>query len=166
MKKLWIFGCSISDSNQPKSRLDYVKWKGYEIKSWSELLSDKLDFQLENYAVSGGSNLTIMEEFSKNCNKFKSGDIVIINWTEITRFRMAFNNEWLNILNQFINHPHLEDKRNFLELNGVDIQTIVDITNNRESELFYLELDNWYNLIYTYCNAIGVKLIFWGVKFQ
>lgn len=161
--KLWVFGCSMSNKNQPKDRLDYVNWKGYVIKTWSELLSEKLNFELRNYGISGASNITIMHEFSKYSNEMHENDIVIINWTEITRFRVASKDKWLNVLVQHINHPDLKDELKVLNDNDISQQTIMDITNNRNNDLYLDELDSWYNLIKVFCNKSKIKLFFWGL---
>ena len=135
MNNLWIFGCSISDDTQPADRDDYVKWKGYLIKTWSEILSKKIGYNLKNYAKSGTSNLDILESFSKHCVDIQNDDIVILNWTELNRFRIA-DKKWHNILAYHLTHSDLSDElKSFNEMN-ISTNTITEIIFNRENPLY------------------------------
>lgn len=162
MNNLWVFGCSISDNNQPSQRPDYVKWKGYVIKTWSELLSEKINYNLKNYAVSGSSNLDIMESFSKFCTKISSNDIVILNWTELSRFRVA-NEKWHSVMSYHISHEEMADELKKLNNIGISTDTIKEIVFNRENHLYEMELQNWSNFISDYCKLKKIKVLFWGL---
>jgi hypothetical protein len=165
MNKLWIFGCSISDERQPKDREDYVKWKGYQIDTWSEILSRDINYKLENHAISGTNNPQIMENFSKCSNQIKENDIVIINWTETSRFRVA-GDKWYNVLFQHIDHPDLiQELKNLNDL-GMSTQTIKDTILNRTNHLFVDEVNNHYTLINEFCEMRKCKLFFWGMNIQ
>lgn len=162
MNNLWIFGCSISDNTQPSQRRDYVKWKGYVIKTWSELLSEKIGYNLKNHAVSGSSNLNIMESFSKFCTNISGNDVVILNWTELSRFRVA-DKTWHHVLPAHISHEEMADELKKINNIGISTDTIKEIIFNRDHHLYQIEIENWTNLINDYCKLKKIKVIFWGL---
>jgi len=161
MNNLWIFGCSYSDVSQTKDNLEYVKWKGYITKHWSEILADKLGFKLNNLGYRGASNLHIFESFCKVCHKIENNDIVIINWTDTSRFRVA-DDRWYRVLSHHISDIKLKEEKKRIRRYCISEITIKEMVINRSNKLYEEELDNWYNLINSYCNSIDALLLSWG----
>ena len=104
MKTLITFGCSYTvdfENNQIPNYIQYKKYRnGSWPKSWPTLLSNKLNYNLKNYGIGGSSNDTIFDTFIKNLNELKKGDIVIVGWTFLFRFKWLneITNNWEDIL--------------------------------------------------------------------
>ena len=97
MNKLYTFGCSYTEgfSEFFKSPM-YLKYKefngGVFPKSWPDILAEKLKFDLVNYGEGAAGNQQIFNIFSKKCRELQKGDIVIIEWSFIERYRLALDN--------------------------------------------------------------------------
>ncbi len=102
MNNLWIFGDSFSSTCFPHERSDNMKnylntIDSVDIKSWSELLSEKLNYDLKNFAKGGNSNYQIFQDFCDQSHLIKENDIVVIGWGLIQKFRISQNNKFINI---------------------------------------------------------------------
>lgn len=164
MNKLWIFGDNNSAvfGKTKERRFKYYKeYRGGTFpKSWSELLSKELGLELKNMAVLGQSNYDIFDMFCKCIEQIKKDDIVIIGWGYVQRFRLVdeTTNSFVTIrTNQFkeddINKPAL--------LNGIDLNTINVLLNNRANSEWINEVSNWENIINLLSKLIGFKLVYW-----
>ena len=93
MPKLWIFGDSFSETNEGrflvKWRTDYINWKKYVPKVFSDFLSAKLGMPSRNLGIGGADNYTIMDSIIDSLNKIDREDIIIIGWSSTIRFRVA-----------------------------------------------------------------------------
>jgi len=93
MNKLWIFGDNASAifGKTKERRFKYYKEyrNGIFPKTWSELLSKELGYDLRNMAVSGQSNYDIFDMFCKCIDQIQKDDIVIIGWGYVQRFRLV-----------------------------------------------------------------------------
>ena len=127
MNKLWIFGDNASAifGKTKERRFKYYKEyrNGIFPKTWSELLSKELGYDLRNMAVSGQSNYDIFDMFCKCIDQIQKDDIVIIGWGYIERFRLVdeATNQFITIrpnqlIPEWINNP--------LFLNGININVI------------------------------------------
>lgn len=84
---LHIFGCSFSELLSRDSYEDYYNYRGGNLpQTWSELLSNKLDLNLNNLAQGSLSNDIILQRFSKSIKDIKENDIVIFEWSYPERF--------------------------------------------------------------------------------
>lgn len=54
----------------------------------AQLLSEKLNLELENHGLPGSSVYKIFDRFCKQCHRFEKEDVIIFEWTRIHRFRM------------------------------------------------------------------------------
>lgn len=93
--KLWTFGDSFTAGILPdidhfppyKKYLKYLGIPKEEFpEGWGKQLSEKLGMDYETNSCGGSSNQEIFMNVSQNSNRFKKGDIVIINWTYLNRF--------------------------------------------------------------------------------
>jgi hypothetical protein len=93
MKRLWIFGDSFSTpfDNKILGRWDtnYCNWKGYNPKYFGDIITNQLGVQSKHFGIGGADNDTIFEMILKQAPNIRKGDIVIIGWTSIHRFRLA-----------------------------------------------------------------------------
>lgn len=100
MSTLYTFGCSYTEDysdNHPNYKL-YKEFCGGQFpKTWPTLLSEKLNFELENHGMSAAGNQLIFTNFCKICDKIKKDDIVIIEWSFIERYRLSDKDgrDWL-----------------------------------------------------------------------
>lgn len=87
---LHIFGCSYSQLTQEYSYGNYYQWCNRNTPpTWSEILSEKLNLELTNYARQGESNELIFQTFCQKFGKFKKGDVVIFQWSHPQRYTLA-----------------------------------------------------------------------------
>jgi hypothetical protein len=104
MSKLWTFGCSYTAEYHPVQSINangtknnytlYREWLGGTLPDiWPTRLSKMLGMEVENKGMGGASNDHIFGEFCDNCEFISKGDIVIVGWTQISRFRAAVYDE-------------------------------------------------------------------------
>lgn len=152
MKRLWIFGDSFSTKfnpqlNQISWRENYCKWKSYTPKFFGEILSEELNIQLIECGIDGASNYDILESVSSNIENILNEDIIIIGWSEFTRWRLIDNfGKWQTIGAWCIKYPE------FLPIvNNITKQIFDNITIHRSSndayEKYINEVNNWIKLI-------------------
>ena len=131
---IWIFGDSFSTSygNDPsiKHWLDkYVDWKGYMPKTFGDFLSEELNQEVKNKARGGSDNDSILESIFENAPLIQKGDIVIIGWSSIVRYRISnIFDGWEKII------PNHET--NMKNLSNISKQTLEEILVNRNSKLY------------------------------
>ena len=164
MNKLWILG----DNNSAifgkikERRFKYYKEyrNGQFPKTWSELLSKELNLDLKNMAVSGQSNYDIFDMFCRCSEQIKKNDVVIIGWGYIQRFRLVDENT-----NSFVtiraNQYEPERINNLSFLNGINIDIINSILNNRTNTEWLCEVYNWETIINLLSKLIGFKIVYW-----
>lgn len=141
MRKLWIFGCSHSSPysdfpNHDGSETAYMKYKKFKggcyPPTWMELLSKKLNLEV-NYLSRGGlSNYGIFSLLCTNVKNIQANDIVIIEWTYLERFRLVSN----NMFHDFIINNNSFD---FQSVGGKEIvdNIFFNRTNNKWAEEIY-----------------------------
>lgn len=161
MSTLWTFGDSftaeyfpVDDPTQPSNYDKYKSFRGGNLPdTWPTLLSKKLGMRLQNMGVGGDSNYGIFYQFIRVCEKFESGDIVIVGWANLTRF-IAANideghfNQILACENDFIG-THLSRR------------TIDEMLINRSDKLWSKEVHGWIKFINLYLEIKGVKVYHW-----
>lgn len=145
-KNLWIFGDSFSKSfdTQEDSGYshEYVKYKGYTPKIFSEILVEKLDLNLKDYSIGGSSNQKIFNQFVSVLDEIKENDILIFGWTQNIRFDLATkDNDYFSI----IMGGSDEHTFNFVD---VPFQSMVDISHNRmKYSIYWVEVINYIKVI-------------------
>lgn len=106
MATLWSFGDSFStpfSKNPYKLCGDYLKFKGYVPKIFSEIVAEKLNLNCSIHAKGGLDNYSILESVCKISDKVGEDDILIIGWSDVCRFRLGdFDNDWISILPNYI----------------------------------------------------------------
>ncbi len=164
MNKLWIFGDNNSAifGRTKERRFKYYKEyrNGIFPKTWSELLSNELNLELKNMAVSGQSNYDIFDMFCKCVEQIKKDDVIIIGWGYIQRFRLVdeTTNEFITIRPNQFKPEHID---NPALLNGINIDVVNSILNNRKNTQWINEIYNWEMIINLLSNYVGFKIIYW-----
>lgn len=107
MKKLFVFGCSftqpyfdmLNHDGSVGTYTQYRMWKGGTFpKTWSEILSDQIGYELRNYARGGSCNYHTIKAYNDHCHEIEEGDLVIIQWTYVERFWTVMNErELINV---------------------------------------------------------------------
>jgi len=147
MRKLWTFGDSYTAEYEYHHNDTYTKYKeikGYEIKTWPKVLSEKLGMFLENKGKRGSSNYDIFECFIQNFGNISENDFVIIGWGLLSKFRFAEDGRFITI------HPDTQ------------VDFFKTIIKNRENEVWQSEIHNWMKLITNICHLKNVKHYFWS----
>lgn len=142
MSTLWTFGDSFTESYNEKYiwAKDYIQWKGYTPKVYSEILSEELNTNLMNLAVGGSDNYTILHSFINVIEQIQLDDILIFGWSSVVRFRLADDlKNWKPLL------PNYNNNLKFLK--DISKETIDEILVNRTSSLYINEVNNYIKLI-------------------
>ena len=129
---VWIFGDSFSAPFSPLNEWsnNYIKWKGYEPKTFGDIIAEKLGTGIKNIARSGICNDSIHESICENVNDIKDDDIIIIGWSNIRRFRLAGKSgKWETVLWNGL-YKKLQN------LQDISEETVEQILVNRTSTLY------------------------------
>lgn len=157
MNTLHTFGCSFTAPYTIDGRVEYRQYFNYKggkfPKIWPNILSEKLNSNLNNLGIIGSSNYDIFSDFCKNINNFKEGDVVIVGWTYKERFRLV--NEIKDIFVKI--SPNSRPK-----LNNITNNTIDEMLVNRGNHIWVSEVINWEKLMKKSLDSSGVKLLTWS----
>jgi hypothetical protein len=162
MGKLFLFGCSYTAEYFFNSVLNDNYKKYYEFRggnfplTWGQLLANKLNLELVNCAWGGNGNEQIFQDVCNRSPKFESNDMVIIEWSYISRFRWAQfdGNFWMPI--GPVNHdPKI-----------INENTANDILVNRSHKLYIEQIYDFEKIIEVLSKHIGFKLYFWSADNQ
>lgn len=155
MATLWTFGDSLTERFNPNYEWSkkYIDWKGYVPKVYGNYVSEMLNYDLQNLGKAGSDNYTIFETFCKTYSHIKDGDVVIIGWTSVGRFRfVSSSGNWVTLNPNYTNYL---DNLNFISKNTID-----EIFINRTNSNYIDEVNNWIQFINSSC--INKKIIHWS----
>jgi len=135
---IYVFGDSFSEDTKKETKSSYIdkyfKYKGREIKFYTELLSEKLNHPIKNFSRGGMCNDFMFLEFMKNYKDIKSNDIVIFGWSNIQRFLIPNNGIWFSNLHGFKTlSQNTQDEIRIMRSDPLFVQRqleIVDFINN------------------------------------
>jgi hypothetical protein len=136
MKKLWIFGDSFSTPFERQLyaswSLPYVQWKGYVPKTFGDIIGDELGLEVQHLAEGALGNDTIFETIYTNVPLINKGDIVIIGWSSMQRFRLGNdNNKFVTVIPSLKQYP---------TLSFISKSTIEEVLVNRTLPIYYDEI--------------------------
>ena len=98
MNKLFVFGDSYSTRFSHTSFVDhgpaYIKFKGYEVKNYSDLIAEHFNLNVYNFSECAICNEDIFSRFMDNYHNIQDDDMVLFSWTDISRFRYAKGKNW------------------------------------------------------------------------
>ncbi len=163
MNTLFTFGCSFTEdfTEVPSNASQSVYVKDFlnnQIPdAWPTVLSKLLGFNLKNYGKGGSSNYHIFDTICTHCDKFNKGDIVIIGWTGVNRFRWANFDEdkWNHIIPNYNTKVHNEYY--------ISDNTLNEILVNREHPLYIDEVYKYQNIITQLSLSVGFEVYFWAM---
>jgi hypothetical protein len=169
MAILHLFGDSYTQGhNLDLTYHPYQAWKNFRKgtlpPTWGELLAEKLKLTLSVRAIAGMSNHEIFMSFCEHAKDFTKGDIVIINWTYMPRFRWASfeRDKEGDIIIDTRSKPTPKWKRlgggiNADDLFHINKSTLRDILLNRTEDIYLEEIYHYENLIEQFCKAMGFQ---------
>jgi hypothetical protein len=149
---LWVFGDSYSSMSTPEYgpnhklynndfRVKYSKFKGYFPKHFPEIIAEKLEINLKNFAIPSTSNEQIFQSFIENIENIKPNDILFFGWTYVSRYNLSNRDNEL----ENINIPR-EGEITFED--NLSSNSLNEILYNRGSHtIFYKLLSNNIKLI-------------------
>ena len=156
MNTLHIFGCSYSETfhlNGYPPYMEYYKFRNNNFPpTWSEILANKLNLELENHSLGGSGNDEIFQRVCANSHKFKKGDVVIIGWSYMHRFRWLRqgSNSWTPC------SAHCDDSI------YIDKKVCEEISISRTNPLYYKQLEDYQNIIESLSKGVDFELFFWS----
>ena len=170
MNTLYTFGCSFTENFDPfikysgTTRYDYImKYHNGKIpKSWPQIMSEQLNMELRNHGgmdgitgktgMEGNCNFSIFNNVCMASKDFQRGDIVIIEWTHMERFKWA-DHDTNRITTITPNQIPIEYDKNVIE----------SIFVNRTHVLWIEELFKYQILINKLADSIGLRVYYWTV---
>lgn len=161
MKTLFLFGDSFTEGHKLDMTFppykEWRKYRGGELPDcWGDLLSEKLNMKLANYAVGGMSNSEVFQTICRHSDEFKKDDIVIINWSYPNRFRWA---SWSDEVDGYKwvrlgSNPH--------DGTVISEKTRIDIALQKTLSLCIDEIYEHEKLIYEYSKSKNFEVFFWS----
>lgn len=148
MNTLWTFGDSFTADYDVNSPFDsnvnqFLRFKNENIlESWPNILSKKMEYDVKNLAKGGNSNYQIFQDFCDSSDHINEGDVVIVCWGLLTKFRTVMNNQFIN---QYPNKGWLWD----------------NVIEDREAVKWADEVYSWEKLMINYSKSKKFKLYFW-----
>ena len=135
---IYVFGDSFSEDTKKETKSSYIdryfKYKGREVKFYTELLSEKLNQPITNFSRGGMCNDYMFLEFMKNYKDIKSNDIVIFGWSNIQRILIPNNGMWFSNLHGFKTlSQNTQDEIRIMRSDPLFVQRqleIIDFINN------------------------------------
>ena len=148
MKTLWTFGDSFTADYDINSPIDsnvnrYLRLKNEKtLKSWPNVLSEKMETEVKNLAKGSNSNYQIFQDFCDVSGEINENDIVIVCWGLLTKFRTVMSNQFIN------QYPS----------KGLFWNNVIE---DRESIKWADEVYSWEKLMINYSKSKKFKLYFW-----
>ena len=141
MNNLYIFGDSFSTNFTSTNEVEINE-------SWPILLSKKLNLNLINHAIIGGSNGEIINKFFKKYEDIKKDDIVIFQIGFYNRVLDPFQNTTVAI---GYDDRFIKVEMDFFEYKSLDMDEYI------KQDLIKMEF------IFNYLKTIGVKFYIWCI---
>jgi hypothetical protein len=135
---IYVFGDSFSEDTKKETKSSYIdryfKYKGREVKFYTDLLSENLNQPIKNFSRGGVCNDYMFLEFMKNYKDIKSNDIVIFGWSNVQRILIPNNGMWFSNLHGFKTlSQNTQDEITIMRSDPLFVQRqleIVDFINN------------------------------------
>ena len=161
MSTLYTFGCSFTEDYKDiyTPYLEYKNFKGGVYpKVWSTLLSEKLNYELVNKGKGGSGNQDIFTSLCKLAHQFKKGDIIIVEWTFMERYRLSdsYGLGWVHI-----GPSDSEDVLGNEMIISKECQNYISV--NRTLKPYREEIYDYENIIDCLAKSIGFEVFYWTI---
>lgn len=167
---LHTYGCSFTapynglDKHKPEVMKGYAELHGGTYPPiWPEIVAVNYQMNLKNYGSGGADNDTILSRVTNSTRSWKEGDIVIVQWSHMTRFSMAVEtdqskflfpiNASTNIYNMWIPNAN-ESIKTYM-----NVQTFM--LSNRQQWPWCERLIENMHIIQHVAELLKVRLYFW-----
>jgi hypothetical protein len=166
MSKLWTCGCSHTADYTTNLIMDrekgpyhyYADFKGGNFPdTWPRILGNKLGLEVENLGFPGACNYTIFQQFNDNIKNMSEGDVVIIGWSFVHRFRMAHPNG-----KHFTPFTHMNNDR----FDYWSESTFEEIFYNRTLKPYIQEVYSWMQLLDELASFKGLRLFYFSCDYD
>jgi hypothetical protein len=174
--KIYGFGDSHTQGHiLDRSFPPYIMWKeslGTDLPPvWIDLLGEKLKMEVLNFGEGGLGNDEIFFRICEQSKNFKSGDLVLIYWSYMERFRWASKetlpdgnvrmsdtkpNEIHRYWKRLSSHP--QDGEHINE------QTRKDIVLNRSNPMYHEIVYTYENIIDALAKSVGFDVFYWSTE--
>lgn len=169
MSKLWTFGCSYTAEYFPlystnglkNNYMLYQDWLGGKLPdTWPVRLGKLLGMEVKNKGMGGSSNDHIFGAFCDNCESISKGDIVVVGWTQVTRFWVGTYDErqrpkFMSVLPKMT--TNVDVKSTFMTSDTLDFLLV-----ERMHPLYVKEIYDRQNLMVELAKHKGFELFFWS----
>ena len=151
MPKIYFFGDSFTDMNvnTVPYRKQYDDYMGYKTIHFSDILSKKLNAEIVNHGIGGVDNDTIFETIIDNINHIEPNDIVCVNWTTISRYRLITSDT--EQPTYILPNTVRDLKPAIWNVNSgyldIDTECLEKMLINRESYIFLNQILKWTKLL-------------------
>jgi hypothetical protein len=148
MKNLYIFGDSFSTNFSTINEVD-------ESESWPTLLSNKLGYELKNFASPGISNYGILNKVYSNLDikKIDYSDLVIIGFTFYDRIYDFYKDRGIDLRNNKVD-GYDEYEIDFYSKKIINENEMLQYTNTALLQ---------YNFIIDSLRSKGISFLFWNM---
>jgi hypothetical protein len=156
MSTLFTFGCSYTEDFEDNNILNYKNYKKFRggnfPESWPTILAKKLNFKVKNFGEGASGNNQIFNKFCTQIKNIKKGDIVIIEWSYMTRYRWVsmISNRWMSLGVGMVNSVDLSE------------DTHQEICINRTHQLYIDEIYDYMKVIDYLSELVGFGLYYWS----
>jgi hypothetical protein len=163
MNTLHTFGCSFTDNfyienygSTPNPAYPFLQFhNGVLPDIWPVTLSKKLGLELKNYGAAGLSNNGIFDKFCDATSGITKGDIVILEWTRLQRFRLLGDDGILYTVLPIQNESQRQGTI-------IDPDAIIDMQINRLQKPWKEEIYSYQNFIIEFCKIVDCELYIWA----
>lgn len=160
MNRLWTFGCSFTSEynftpykNDINQMIRYKEWRnGTEPEIWTTILANKLNLKEKNLGYPGSSVYKIFDSFCNNCHLIEKGDVIIVEWTRLQRFRVCLHGKFPTVLPVY----------NVSDHTILTYKATSEIQVNRTQKPFIQEVYSFQNFIQEFCDSLECEIYFWS----
>ena len=166
MNKLFGFGDSCTqghkiNSSFIKSYKDWYVYRGNNFPPvWIDIVADYFGYMVKNYGHGGSGNQQIFHDFVSHMNEIKEGDMVIINWSYLTRFRWPSTYEEYDKTHEIWNRVSIHDYTS----DPLSKELKYEILNNRTRKLYQDEVYDYERIIEKIASKVGFDVFFWSIE--
>jgi hypothetical protein len=169
MGKLWTFGCSFTaernyvsylkpgdDPERENNDIRYRDYRGGDTDIWPTIVARELGLEKMNLGYPGFSNYRIFNRFAANSHRIEKDDVVIVEWSRMTRFDVInLGHGWNHQINSVIPseaYIHQQFTR----------QAMDEILVNRTHPAWCEEIYSYMKLIKELSKSKNFELYFWS----
>jgi hypothetical protein len=148
-------------NGEPNNYTKFKEYRGGELPEvWPHRLAKLLNLDCKNLGMGGAANAQIFWNFCNVCDSIVEDDIVIVGWTQLSRFIIPedFNSESCGFTPV---HPsgfhHFE-----IQQNGISIETLGEMIVEKSHPLWATVIYDWQNLMMDFARSKKFHIFFWS----